>query len=159
MAGSRFLSLPRAQAFIACLLLGFALIGCEARFISDYDEIFDKAVTDTQKKTDGFLLKLQDDRARERKYAVAKPIYEDILNDIHSLKVRAQANNAQSLNQKTIDQINFLEANFQKIQAQHEKTPNGPSVAFVRDAEDSVDIQFESILKLEIAKKRGSPKT
>lgn len=151
----RVLIPQRGLALIWCLVLCLAFAGCDAHFLSNYDEILDRAVTDTQKKTDAFLLKMQDTRAPQRRYAVAKPIYEDILNDVHSLKSRAQANNSQNLNEITIKQIDLLDDSIRKLQAQHEKTPNGVGVGAVRATQDLVDVQFETILKLEIAKKRG----
>lgn len=145
----------RIRVSLYCVVIGLLLAGCPAHFVSDYDEIFDKAVTDTQRKTDAFLLKMQDTKSPLRKYANAKDTYADIRNDIHSLKLRAQANNANNLNDLTLKQIATVDDNIAKLQARHEATPNGPSVDFFRIAQDIIDTQFEAILKFEIAKKRG----
>lgn len=155
--GLRLLISSRWALAVCLLAFGLALADCTAQFISNYDEIFDKAVSETQKKTDAFLFELQDTRSPVRRYDRAQPRYADILNDIHSLKLRAQANNAQGLNKRTLEQIGLLEDNLRKLQAQHEKSPRGPNVAFVRSAQDLIDVQFESILKLEIAKKHVTP--
>ena len=149
----------RVWASVYCVLIGLLLAGCPAHFVSDYDEIFDKAVTDTQKKTDAFLLKLQDVKSPLRRYANAKDTYADIRNDIHSLKLRAQANNANNLNDLTLKQLETIDDNVTKLQARHEATPNGPSVDFFRIAQDIIDTQFSAILKFEIAKKRGGVKS
>jgi hypothetical protein len=144
---------------VACVLLGLALANCTAQFLSNYDEVFDKQVSDCQTKVDAFLLKLQNTSSPLRKYSAAAPNYDDVLSDIGALRTRAQANNSQSLNSETIGQIEKLKENVVLLQAQHQKTPNGPNVAFVRSAQDNIDIQFESILRLEIAKKRKPPGT
>jgi hypothetical protein len=156
--GLRILIPNRAALAACCLLIGLLLGACPAHFVSDYDEIFDKAISDTQTKTDALLQKMMDPQSPMRKYTAAKASYADIRNDIHSLKLRAQANNAGNLNEITLKQLDTVDDNLAKLEVQHAKSPQGPSVEFVRIAQDIIDTQFSAILKFEVAKKRGETK-
>jgi hypothetical protein len=149
---------PASRNAIAafCVLLSLAISGCAVRFAADYDEIFDKAVTDTQKKTYALLVMLADPTSNARRYAVAKPLYVDILSDVQSLKLRAEVNNAGGLNDITVQQIALIDDSIKKLQALHEAKPNGMNIAFVSPAQTSIDQQFRAILTWENAKKRGA---
>ena len=152
--------LIRARAWIVlfCLCL-FALGGCTARFVAGYDDVFDKLATDTQKKTAAFLLRLQDSGSPSRKFINSRATYDEIIADIQAMRTRANANNIDNLNRQTLGQIETIEQNIQLVQKQHMSSPNGPSIAFVQSAKSLIDIQFDSMIKLEAAKKRGEVKS
>jgi hypothetical protein len=141
-----------------CIVISAAVAGCAAHFAADYDEIFDKAVTDTQKKTYSLLQKLADPKSDARKYSVAKPLYIDILSDIHSLQMRAEVDNVGGLNDITIKQLGLIDDSIKKLQALHELKPLGMNIAFVGPAQVFIDQQFLAILTWENAKKRGVAK-
>lgn len=150
--------LTKLRLLVACLLIGLAMAGCQAQFVADYDEIFDRAVTDTQKKTDAFLQKLAEPRSPLRVFARAKDSYDDILNDIHSLKIRAEANNSGGLNAETLIQIEKTAATIRELRALHANDARDVTDRLVVLTQQTVDVQFSSMLKFENLKRRGEAK-
>jgi hypothetical protein len=125
------------------------------RLVASYDDVFDKLATDTHKKTAAFLLKLQDPRSDVRKFAKSRATYDEIVADLQVMRSRASANNIDNTNRQSLGIIQTIQDNIVLLQQEHARSPNGPGIAFVARAKDLIDVQFESLTKLEAAKKRG----
>jgi hypothetical protein len=150
----------------ACLftaaLLALLASGC-VQFISNYDEQTDRSVTALQKKMETFFVKLEGQAGLpECVYDKHKSFYEEAKVDVSGLKLRVEA-----IPQNTItsEQILLLERSLSTLEALHKTKSARPlgenclSVAEIQPLRANFNISFTSILKLELAKKRGEKKS
>lgn len=144
---------PAGRAVVLALLLSLALGACAVRFVSDYDEVLDRSATETHAELTAFLDQLQDPSSPKRGYAASAETYATILGDLHAMRSRAQSNNADGGNAETVTQIETIEENVELLRDQHRKRP--PSADAVRLTQQAIDLQFEALIRLELAKKRG----
>lgn len=136
------------------LMLGLAmitLVGCiSVRLIADYDRKIDDGITELQKKTEAFLIKMERiAELPEGTYAKHIGFYDEVKVDLSALKVRADA---VALNDVTSQQIELLQDSFRKLEEQHQK---GLKRVMIESIRQSLNSQFTAILKLEVAKKRN----
>ncbi len=126
--------------------------GCASvQLVADYNKKIDDGVTDLQKKTDSFLVKLERDPEPYSKHTV---FYDDAKVQVSLLKTRADAI---ALNSLTSRQIDELKASFTELEANDKKGNLRPIT--IPTVQDALDRQFTAILKLEEAKKRGAKAT
>jgi hypothetical protein len=132
-------------------LLIFTALGClSVRLIADYDRKIDDGVTELQKKTEAFLIKMERvAELPEGAYAKYIGFYDEVKVDLSALKVRADA---VALNDVTSQQIELLQDSFKKLEEQHQK---GLKRVMIESIRQSLNSQFTAILKLEVAKKRN----
>lgn len=135
-------------------LVMLAIAGCPMKFVSDYDNITDKAVFDLQKKTDAFLLKMQDSVGTSAaSYSNNVGFYDGAKADLNAILFRAEAIPQNSL---TVDQLVHLDSSFAHMRAEHQRHGDaGLSATDVRLIQESLDPGFKSIIIFETAKKRG----
>ncbi len=138
-------------AVVVPLVLAAATAGCTIKLISDYDETTDKAVTQLQRKVDGFLVDMQRKAGTpEAEYTKNAQFYDQARVDVDALRVRAQA---MPKNDITVQQINLVQDSLDKLEKLHKLGFSSPEeIVPLRSA---FDISFTAILKLELAKKRG----
>ncbi len=146
----------RHVRFVVSLLsiLALAQLGCSIKLISDYDEATDKSATALHKKVDKFLIKMEREAGTpEGTYAKNTEFYDEIKIDLSSMRVRAKAI---PKNQLTIEHIDLIEENIEKLRELHEKRgEKGLAKALVDPIRAAMDAQFTAIIRLELAKKRG----
>jgi len=155
---------PDAQALGIRMLLVFglsaALCACAIRLVSDYDEHTDQAVTALQKKTETFLIALEDEgSAPDCLYEPHKAFYQEAKADVSALRVRAAA-----IPQNTISlqQIDLLSSSLESLRSLHQLKSAKPigknclSAAEIEPLQTAFNSSFTAILKLELAKKRGA---
>jgi hypothetical protein len=132
-------------------LLILTALGClSVRLIADYDRKIDDGVTELQKKTEAFLIKMERvAELPEGAYAKYIGFYDEVKVDLSALKVRADA---VALNDVTSQQIELLQDSFKKLEEQHQK---GLKRVMIESIRQSLNSQFTAILKLEVAKKRN----
>lgn len=142
--------------FVVLVLSLFVLVmsGCSVKLISDYDEFTDKAVVALHRKVDAFLRKMEDNAGFPAgTYAKNKEFYQEVMVDLSSMRMRASAI---PQNQLTLEHIDLLEQNIEKLRELHEKRgEKGLAKALVDPIQTALDAQFTAIMKLELAKKRG----
>lgn len=143
------------QIYIFCLLiLGFSFIhdlGCTVKLISTYDEKTDLAVSDLQKKMETFFLNLQSlDGLPECKYEHHDSFYRDVKVSVSAIEVRARAIPD---NEITVKQIELLKENIMILEELHKL--GCLSKEEIEPLRVNFNTGFTSILKLELAKKRG----
>jgi hypothetical protein len=152
--------MPAAEYIAKCtrwslsLLLILTLSACAVHLVSSYDEVFDRAATDTQKKIVLLFEELKRPASPARQYRNSPGTYADIGADLHTLRVRAQANTVGAPNSETVAIVDSISQNMRLVEEQHRRKPAGPSVAFLETAEDQIDLQFLALIQLEIAKRR-----
>lgn len=133
-------------AFLACLFV-LVMAGC-SMFVTPYDEILDKQVTDLQLKTEQFFAKVEGSGAS---YEASKPFYQDAKAAVRVLRARAEASGEEK-NKGEIAEINLLEEKFGQLEAYHRAGPiRGKGGQAVRE---SIAVNFRALLRIELAKKR-----
>lgn len=143
---------PRSfMSLIIPVIVIFVITGCSIKLISDYDEATDKAVTQLQRKVDGFLVDIQRKAgAPGAEYVKNVQFYDEARVDVDAIRVRAQAI---PKNDITVEQIKLVQDSLDKLEQLHKLGFFSPEeIAPLRSA---FDISFTAILKLELAKKRG----
>jgi len=139
-----------AAVYFCLLIIGLAVSGCmSVRLIADYDQKIDEGVTALQKKTEGFLVKLERTcKTTAGAYAQHVSFYDDAKVDLSALQVRADA---LALNKLTAEQLKLLRDSFGRMEAQHQQ---GFTPIVVTKTRELLNTHFTAILKLEVAKKR-----
>jgi hypothetical protein len=122
--------------------------GCAVTLVGPYDEITDQAITDLANRTEQFLVRMETTGAS---YQGNEAFYIDAKARLATIRLRAQlyANNQGELNE-----IDLLSANLDKLAALHRVGPlTGPTGKAARQL---IETNFESLLQIELAKKRSS---
>jgi hypothetical protein len=130
-----------------------AVAGCQGQFVSDYDETTDKMATDLQKKIDDKFsewLRLPP-KSPALQYSANTAFYADVDGDLRALRARALAH---PLNKDTLGIIDAIQNSMQTIEKLHSKAGTISPDA-LGSAENELDFQFQRLIQLELAKKRG----
>jgi hypothetical protein len=132
------------------LLLLIGVVACAPiQLIAPYDQKTDEGVTNLQKTTAQFFTRIErqggssaDDYKNQTKF------YDDARVALSGIHVRAQA---LAQNDLTVQQIDILQQQFQKLEQDHKTM--GLSPAMVPQLEKAFNRTFTAILTLEVAKK------
>lgn len=146
------LALKRNSALVVALLAVWlalaASTGCAVKFIGDYDAAIDNGVSDIQQRTEVYLGKLKADPSI--------PYNPDFYNDINArlivLKTRAHV-----LPQYPIieQQLQELQGQFDRLQTLDKSMTRPVIIGAIEAAESAITISVESVLRLELALRRG----
>lgn len=145
-----FLRKQELRLLLSLLLVVTALSSCKVQLIGDYDDIIDKGVTDVQQKAELYFSKLESSPDT----AYDQSVYDDIDSHLAVLKSRASSLPKYPI---IVEQITNLRSQFDLFQKLDKSTPRPINTNLVKDAESSIAVSVESILKLELALKRGVP--
>ena len=144
-----------AVAYLATLfLLSVGLVGCgHLKLIADYDEQVDKQATALQKEIEVFMVglerKLSNPDPQDDRYEAHTDFYDNVRVELSALKVRAAA---LPKNELTTSAVGRIEENIQLLEQAHMKGLKKEEIEPIRGA---INLQFTSILKLELAKSRS----
>lgn len=132
------------------LLFTLLLSGCfSIKLVSDYDETADKQINELYKKISAYTQELNNNPEAAGEEAVERETkFNDILLDIKSIKMRADA---KEKNELQIKQADLLLDSWTKF-GQLLKTK--PTVEMINNAQSGIEITITAILKLEYAKRR-----
>ena len=142
----------RIYSFLYLVFIFLAISGCvTVKLISDYDEATDKAITSVQRKFETFFVELEsqvgtDDAAFENH----SNFYKEIEVDISAIQLRVDALPNNNITSK---QITLLRENIELLKGFHEEGIT--VVEAIEPARNSFNTALSSILKLELAKRRG----
>lgn len=125
------------------------LAGCAVRLIGDYDDTIDKGITDVQQKAELYFAKLQS----TPNTPYDQSFYDDIDSRLAVLKSRALS---LSKYQILVSQIAGLKKQFDDFQQVDKLTSRPFPSARLAAAQSGISDSVESILKLELALKRGA---
>jgi len=148
-------SLSRRATFGFALVALIVVASCSSvRFSSEYDEVLDAGTTDLQRRVETFLFEMEAKAGTAAgEYAANRAFYDAVRVEHAVLRSRAQAVPKNAL---TVEQLDLLGASFDKLRELHERGgANGLPREVVEPARTALTAQFVSILKLELAKKRG----
>jgi hypothetical protein len=143
--------LSLASFLRAALALAAAmLVGCFAtvKLIGDYDDVIDKGVTDLQQKAESYFVRLQSDPNTPYDQSV----YDDLSVRLTTLKTRAAARPKYGI---ISQQIGILKSQFDTLQNLDKTSPRPLKPVVITSSESAIAVSVESILKLELAMKRG----
>jgi hypothetical protein len=146
---------PKNWRLVSVMLALFLALGCgPVRLISPYDELIDQGVTDFHTKVSTFVGKMMTLSGKpEGTYDANTAAYPELTADLSTLKLRAHAT---PQNEVTEQALNELAVNVENLRKLHQSGgAQGLSPPLAKPALVAIDVQCESILKLEIAKKRG----
>lgn len=120
-----------------------ALLAACISLVGRYDEITDRAVTDLQKRTASFLVKLRSSSGAGAAYEANRKFYEDAQGEVSALILRAEIIE-QGLNYAPLTK-NFgaLQKQYETLAELHKTAP--PPQAF-RSAEAAFEQSFRAIL-------------
>jgi hypothetical protein len=144
----------RRRALTVASLLCLMVMGCAVHFVSDYDEVTDRMITDLQARTEAFVLKMADAAGTPAGTCDSnKVFYTEAKATILTMQSRAAV---MPKNQTTVEQLKKLEENIGLMAELHEKAgdlglipeKSGPVL-------DMMDEQFRAIIQHELDKKRG----
>jgi hypothetical protein len=139
---------PWLTAFCLCLLVVVSSSGCAVKFIGDYDLAIDNGVTDVQQRAEIYFGKLKS----EPKTPYDPSFYNDIDARLVVLKTRAELLPQYPI---ILKEIQELQSQFNTFQQLDQITPRPFPAGILDAAESAVTISVESILRLELALKRG----
>ena len=134
---------------IVLLIAALTVAGCAVRLIGDYDDTIDKGVTDVHQKAELYFAKLQS----TPNTALDQTFYDGMNASLAVLRSRAESLPKYGI---LVQQIANLKLQFDSFQKLDRITPRPFPSAVVTAAESSISVSVESILKLELALKRGS---
>ena len=143
-------SRSRSRQVIAVLILAITSVslGCSVKLIGDYDDTIDKGITELQQRSELYFAKLKS----SPNTAFDQDFYNDTDSRLAVLKTRAS-----SLPKNTIlvEQITNLTSQFEKFQELDRSSQRPISIGIVKSGESAIAVSVESILRLELALKRG----
>lgn len=150
-ATSSSLALKRKHAAavaLLALLVALASTGCAVKFIGDYDAAIDNGVSDIQQHTEVYLGKLKADPS----IPYDPNFYNDINARLIVLKTRAHV-----LPQYPIieQQLQELQGQFDRLHTLDKGMTRPVMIGAIEAAESAITISVESVLRLELALKRG----
>jgi hypothetical protein len=137
------------SAMLALIVVAITVSGCAVRLIGDYDDTIDKGVTEVQQKAELYFAKLQSNPSTP----FDQGFYDDINSRLAVLKSRAASLPKYHI---ILEQVTTLKTQFDTFQKLDKITTRPFPSAAVADAESAISVSVESILKLELALKRGS---
>jgi hypothetical protein len=140
---------PRMAAILILVIAAVATMGCRVKFIGDYDDTIDKGVSDVQQRAELYFAKLQSNPNTP----FDQSFYDDINSRLAVLKGRAALLTKYQI---ISDQLKNLQSQFDTFQKLDKISARPFPAPAVSDAESALSVSVESILKLEIALKRGS---
>jgi hypothetical protein len=135
-------------AFCIFLFVVVSSTGCAVKFIGDYDQTIDNGVTDVQQRAELYFGKLR----AEPQTPYDPTFYNDIGARLVVLKTRAELLPQYPI---ILKQIGELQSQFNTFQQLDQITPRPFPAGVLSAAESAVTISVESILRLELALKRG----
>lgn len=124
------------------------------RVLSEYDEVTDQAATALQKKVEGFVIKMMAASGTPAgEYARNADFYDEVLIDARSIKMRA---GLIPKNDLTVQHALGIEHNIENLRNLHRMGgSSGLRPAVAVPALSALNQQFEALIRLEIAKRRG----
>ena len=166
--------MPKRLSLWLVVAAALLLAGCPSiKLISDYDEKLDQGVSELQKKVEKILSKIESS-PQDPKKTYAEADYAEIKQDLSVLITRASSWDKNDLTVKQLYNLGYalladplvapedlkLAApdREQSLQGRHNKSEAFKPQDLV-DLRGILNVDFQAILKLELAKKRGASST
>ena len=142
--------LSNLRVVSALMILCLILASCaHVTLIAPYDERIDKGISELQKNTTAFFVKIERQGGSDKEdYKHYIQFYDDSKVAVKSLLIRAGAT---AQNEKTEGQVKALMDKYNSLENQHMTV--GLTSYTIPITETSFDLIFRAILALEVAKK------
>ena len=143
-----------SRKWAAVPILYLVISACTVHFVSDYDELTDRTVTELQTRVEVFLVSMsQTAGTPSGTYNSNREFYNENKAILATLTAR---NSAIPQNQSTIDQLKLLGENLDTLASLHkEGGEQGLTAEVAEPIHAMLDVQFRAIIKHELDKKRG----
>jgi hypothetical protein len=143
-----------SKAALALILLTWLTSSCSVKFVSDYDEKLDSAVTDLHTTLDAFLIKQAAESGTPAgEYDNNQEFYANTEAAISSIRMRAESSQK---NELTVQQIGTLQNTFDDLRKLHrQRGKAGLNADLVQKTRSAFDSECTAITQFELAKKRG----
>jgi hypothetical protein len=153
---SAFVATPKRSKLVVLVLALVSLLVCcgPIRLVSPYDQVIDEGVTAFYAHVTGFVGKMETLAGKpEGTYEANKASYPELSAELSSLRMHA----AQTpLNDSTVKSLDELIGSIERLRQLHASGGDkGLFPALADPALKAIEVQCESIVKLEIAKRRG----
>ena len=144
----------RRRAWAVAPLLCMVMLACAVHFVSDYDEVTDRTITELNTRVEAFLPSMADAAGTPAGiYDHNKGFYTETKATLQAMMSRAMAI---PQNQSTVDQLKKLEENIDLLAQLHSAGgEKGLTAAVAGPVHDMLNVQFRAIIKHELDKKRG----
>lgn len=128
------------------------LVACKVTFLSAYDEVTDKVLSDMQQSTTAFFVKSESDpTSTDVSYANSKSFYEGLKTKSRTLRIR---NNAIEKNKPMIEMLDLLDQNINQMETLHKQKSNGLlNMADVTLLKSAFEQQYTAMFKFIMALK------
>ena len=150
MRTSRQDHLQRFRLSLPFLFLALVTCSCTLRLIGEYDDVIDKGLTEFQQNIETYLSKLVSTPST----ALDQSVYDSAHGQLLALKSRAQASFKKDILAKQLDELLAELNDLQALDKTAGRPIPNPAELF-KNARSALDVTVESILKLELALKRG----
>jgi hypothetical protein len=139
-----------AHSFALISVVAVALTSCAVVFVGPYDEVTDKAINDLETKMELFLAKME---ATAGSYGRNKAFYQESKAAIRAIRLRAELY-GKDKNKGELDDLDKLDQNLDNLADLHRAGPlSGKAVNIARA---QIETNFQSLIQIELAKKRSS---
>jgi hypothetical protein len=134
----------------AAAIFSLLISSCAVVLVGPYDEITDKAITDLETKTEQFFMKAESIGVS---YEDTKSFVSEAKGSLRAIRLRSELYGADK-NKGELTDIDLLDQNFDNLM-ELRKTGSLSNTAW-KAARTSIEINFQALLQIELAKKRSS---
>lgn len=134
----------RSGIFIALLILLSSGCALRVKYVAEYDEITDRAVSDLHRKTATFFAKIKSSTGTDASYEENKLFYEEARGDVSALILRARVIEKDLAKTPLTNNFEDLQKQYEDLAALHRTSP--PAVA-VLSAESAFEQSFRAIVE------------
>jgi hypothetical protein len=141
--------------FVTAGLLGIS--ACHISLLSDYDDVFDREATNTQKEVDALYQKIignpnaQHPDITAETYASDRESYTNIRAELDGLRVRAQAHDH---NENTVKSVDAIAHSFSVVEDEHKRNAE-LHIEAAKGELAMLNQQFTALIRQELLKKQG----
>ena len=132
----------------AAAILSLLISSCAVVFVGPYDEVTDKAITDLETKAEHFFAK----QSKTVSYEDTKSFVQEAQGSINAIRLRAEVY-GKDKNSGELRELDLLSQNLNNLL---DLAKTNPSQDTWKTARSLVEINFQSLIQIELAKKRSS---
>jgi hypothetical protein len=136
------------NSLITVVVVSVLVTSCAVVLVGPYDEVTDKAITDLETKAEHFFAK----QSKTVSYEDTKSFVQEAQGSINAIRLRAEVY-GKDKNSGELRELDLLSANLNNLL---DLAKTSPSQDAWRPARTLVEINFQSLIQIELAKKRSS---
>lgn len=134
----------RSVILLALLILIVSGCALRVKYVAEYDEIMDRAVSDLHRKTATFFARVQSSPGPDGSYEANRTFYEEARGDVAALILRARVSEKGLAKTPLTSNFEDLQKQYEDLAALHKTSP--PPVAIL-SAESAFEQSFRAIIE------------